>query len=61
MAIFIECRNNSKLISMLAVPYRYTDQIVDGSWFEGYKKNRQIQFRCAIVIDESDEIMGMLV
>ena len=60
MAIINEWRNNSKLISMLAAPYRYINQIVDRNWFEGYMKNRQSQVRCSIVTDESDEIMGMV-
>lgn len=53
-------RNDPELIALLGAPYRFINIGVDEKWFDGYMNNRNSQVRCAIVSDESDDILGLV-
>ena len=53
-------RNDEKIIVMLGAPYRFINQEVDEKWFDNYMQSRNNSIRCAIVSDESDEIIGLV-
>lgn len=53
-------RNNPALIEKLGAPFRFINEDVDNLWFDSYMKNRNNSVRCAIVQDESDEIIGLV-
>lgn len=53
-------RNNPELIALLGAPYRYINLSVDEGWFNSYMNNRSNQVRCAIVTEDSDEILGLV-
>lgn len=60
MVIVNKWRNNAELISMLGAPYGFINQGVDRNWFNSYMNNRLSQVRCAIVTEESDDILGLV-
>lgn len=53
-------RNDSTLISFLCAPYRFINKEVDENWFNFYISNRKNTIRCAIMSDESDNLIGMV-
>lgn len=53
-------RNDKELIDHLGAPFRYINQIVDERWFDNYMNNRNTCVRCAIVTEESDDIIGLV-
>lgn len=60
MVIVNKWRNNAELISMLGAPYRFINQSADNNWFNGYMNSRSNQVRCAVVTEESDDILGLV-
>lgn len=60
LSIINRWRNDPELISMLGSPFRYINFSVDEKWFDGYMSNRNTQVRCAIVKDDSDDILGLV-
>ena len=53
-------RNNHELISLLGAPFRYINLDVDIKWFENYMANRGNAIRCAIISEDSEEIIGLV-
>lgn len=53
-------RNDSDLLFYLEAPYRFISNDVDEKWYDNYLHNRDKQVRCAIVSDESDDILGLV-
>lgn len=53
-------RNDKELIDHLGAPFRYINQIVDDRWYDNYMNNRSTCVRCAIVTEESDDIIGLV-
>lgn len=53
-------RNDKELIDRLGAPFRYISQLVDEKWFESYMNSRNTCVRCAIVTEESDDIIGLV-
>ena len=52
-------RNDPYLIACLGAPYRYFNEDVDQRWYDKYLNAQGNSVRCAIV-DESDEILGLI-
>ena len=52
-------RADPALIATLGAPFRYINLDVDKKWFESYMAHRDSAVRCAIVTEESDEILGL--
>ena len=53
-------RNDKELIDRLGAPFRYINQAVDDKWYDNYMNNRNGCVRCAIVADDSDDIIGLV-
>ena len=53
-------RNDPGLIENLGAPFRYINPDVDSAWYDHYMKTRSNSVRCAIVSEESDEIIGLV-
>ena len=53
-------RNNPALIENLGAAFRYINSDVDSAWYDHYMKTRSNSVRCAIVSEESDEIIGLV-
>lgn len=53
-------RNDSELIELLGAPYRFINLEVDIKWYENYMGNRGSAIRCAIIQEDSDEILGLV-
>lgn len=53
-------RNDEELISCLGAPFRYINLEVDQKWYNNYMVHRGTQVRCAIVDEESDDILGLI-
>lgn len=53
-------RNNPELIYSLGAPFRYINLAVDEKWYENYMLNRNSTVRCAIILENSDEILGLI-
>ncbi|MBQ7154667.1 MAG: GNAT family N-acetyltransferase [Synergistaceae bacterium] len=53
-------RNDPELIANLGAPFRYINPDVDSAWYDGYMKSRSNSVRCAIVAENSDEIIGLV-
>ena len=60
MPIVNKWRNDKELIDHLGAPFRYINQTVDEKWFDSYMSNRNSCVRCAIVTEESDDIIGLV-
>ena len=52
-------RADPELVAMLGGPFRYINPEVDRRWFDNYMNHRDSAIRCAIVTDQSDEILGL--
>lgn len=53
-------RNDPELIALLGAPFRYINLDVDIKWYESYMGNRGNAVRCAIIEDDSDDILGLV-
>ena len=53
-------RNDKALIQCLGAPYRFINQDVDEKWYDSYMANRNSCIRCAILADDSDDILGLI-
>lgn len=53
-------RNNHELISLLGAPFRYINLDVDIKWFENYMANRGNAIRCAIISENTEELVGLV-
>ena len=53
-------RNDRELIGFLGAPYRYINIEVDEQWFDGYIATRNSTVRCAVVSEESDDILCLV-
>jgi len=53
-------RNDKKLIDQLGANFRYINLETDEQWFDQYMKNRSTQIRCAIIDDETLELIGVI-
>ena len=53
-------RKNEKLIWYLEAPYRYINLEIDNRWYENYLNNRNTTIRCAIIVEETDKIIGLI-
>lgn len=53
-------RNDREIISYLGAPYRFINIDVDENWYDNYIKNRNSTIRCAITIENNDEIIGLV-
>lgn len=53
-------RNDPELIKFLGAPYRFINQDVDDKWFDGYMVSRNTTVRCAVVTEQSDEILCLV-
>ena len=57
----INCwRNDPDLIANLGAAFRYINPDVDSAWYDHYMKTRSNSVRCAIVREDSDEIIGLV-
>lgn len=57
----INCwRNDPELIQYLGAPYRFINYDVDNKWFDGYMASRNSTIRCAVVTEESDDILCLV-
>ena len=52
-------RADPELVALLGSPFRYINLEVDKRWFENYMNHRDSAIRCAIVTEDSDEILGL--
>jgi UDP-4-amino-4,6-dideoxy-N-acetyl-beta-L-altrosamine N-acetyltransferase len=52
-------RNDPALIECLGAPFRFINMDVDQRWYDQYMNARNSCVRCAVV-DESDEILGLV-
>lgn len=57
LAIINSWRNDPELIQFLGATYRYINPDVDDRWFDGYMANRNSTVRCAVVSEDSDDIL----
>ena len=53
-------RNDPELIANLGATFRYINPDVDSAWYDNYMKTRSNSVRCAIVSEDSDEIIGLV-
>lgn len=53
-------RNNINVVSSLGAPFRFINQEVDLKWFDNYMQSRLNIVRCAVVTEESDDILGLV-
>lgn len=53
-------RNDPELIVLLGAPFRYINLDVDVKWYESYMGNRNNAVRCAIIEDDSEDILGLV-
>lgn len=53
-------RNDRELISYLGAPYRFINMDVDENWYDNYIKNRNSTIRCAITLDNNNDIIGLV-
>lgn len=60
LAIINKWRNDRNLISNLGAPYRYINLEVDEKWYENYMINRATTVRCSIVLENNDDILGLI-
>lgn len=60
MKIINSWRNNEDIVSTLGAPFRFINQEVDEKWFDAYMLNRTNTVRCAIITEQSDEILGLV-
>lgn len=60
MPIINKWRNNTELIELLGAPFRYINLDVDMKWYDAYMANRGNAVRCAIVDEQSNELLGLV-
>ena len=53
-------RNDRELISFLGAPFRFINRDVEENWYDNYMKNRNSTIRCAITLEDNDEIIGLV-
>ena len=53
-------RNRRELMDALLAPFRYINPESDKEWFLSYKANRENNVRCAICLEETDEVIGVV-
>ncbi|MBQ9433805.1 MAG: GNAT family N-acetyltransferase [Synergistaceae bacterium] len=53
-------RNDPALIENLGATFRYINPDTDSAWYDHYMKTRSNSVRCAIVSEDSDEIIGLV-
>ena len=58
--IINQWRNDPELIMNLGAVFRFINPDVDSLWYDNYMKTRNNSVRCAIINDDSDEIIGLV-
>lgn len=53
-------RNDPHLVALLGAPFRYINVEVDEAWFDNYMRNRGNAVRCAIIHEETGELIGLV-
>lgn len=53
-------RNDPSLIACLGAPFRYINEDVDRDWYDKYLRSRGNSVRCAVVSEDSDEILCLV-
>jgi len=53
-------RNNREVADMLGGPFRFISPERDENWFEDYLRARGTQVRCAIILKDSKEMVGVV-
>lgn len=60
IGIINEWRNDRELQSHLTAPFRYINIETDENWFDDYLKKRNNNIRCAICLNHTKEIVGVV-
>lgn len=53
-------RNTPEILSTLSAPFRFISKCVDETWLANYFANRNAQVRCAICVEGTEPLIGLV-